>query len=69
MKQVPQCGPTIPESVNLSITRHYLLSACELIHILVCNEAKTAVTVVKMLGTTVQNVVVWPTRCLRLIHP
>jgi hypothetical protein len=40
-----------------------------LIHILVCKDAKTAKVMVKMLGTTVQNLVAWATRCLRFVHP
>jgi len=58
MKQVPYWGPIFWKSyVNPTHIWYCLLGACELIHIFMCNE-KHSLIVLKMLGTTIQNLVI-----------
>jgi hypothetical protein len=45
--------------VNLIVFWHFLLGAGEMIHIFVSMEKKTAIIMVKILGTTLQNSVAW----------
>jgi len=46
----------------------FLLGACELIHIAVCDETTAAITL-KLKGATTQNPVTHKTRCLAFGHP
>jgi hypothetical protein len=57
MKQVPCLGPTVLESsVNIAVNWHFLLSACELKQIFLCNKT-TMLIMLKILCDTIQKFV------------
>lgn len=72
MKEVVYFDPTaLAWPVNLTVIWHYILDACELMHILLCR-GKIAVIMLKIVGATIHSFVAGMTRhlwfvCLWLI--
>lgn len=68
MKQVPFQGPKLVEQpVNVTVIWHFCL-----VHVIwytfLYVKKRTAVTLLKMLGITVQNIVIRVTRCPAFVH-
>jgi hypothetical protein len=53
--------------VNVAVIWCFLLRACELIHIFICEEENTII-MQKILGATVQNLVARATGCPVFVH-
>jgi hypothetical protein len=54
--------------LNLAVIWQLLLHVCDLVHFFV-HAGESAVIMLKVLGTTMQNLVALITTCLELVHP
>jgi hypothetical protein len=60
----------MPERLeNVTVTWRFLLGAHELIHVSICKRKKTAIIMLKILGTTIQNLAAFATKHLGFVYP